>query len=164
MKLIIVCKAASVATPSPISCKVWVRGTTHYSFQEEKPPKQVPSMVSSDTSKQHQTPKVLRKLANVLQKNLEGVPQIVLKMENMGKSCRRHVDVFALAMGDPGRARAKILAAEFVTSFCLSVTTSWSLPHGPYLQTDVMLWCCKLHLKTSQWFSMSNTTLTSRVL
>ena len=24
--------------------------------------------------------------------------------------------------------------AEFVTSFCLSVTTSWSLPHGPYLE------------------------------
>ncbi len=109
-----------------------------------------------------------------------------LKIENAGKSCRRHVDVFALAMGDPGRARAKILAAldlrridmlfslnteeaaEFVTSFCLSVTTSWSLPHGPYLQTDVMVSCIWKLLNNSQcptYHSLSRcTTLTTRVL
>ena len=65
--------------------------------------------------------------------------------------------LLAFAIGDPGRANVKILvastsvifsrhcqvrkgrtvpeeAAEFVTSLCLSVTTSWSLPHGPYLE------------------------------
>ena len=114
-----------------------------YSLQEEKPPKQVCKAWFHQTQAnniKHQ--KSSANLQMCCKRTWKVCPKSSKKMKNMGKSCRRHVDVFALAMGDPGRARAKILAAEFVTSFCLSVTTSWSLPHGPYLQTDVMLWCC----------------------
>ena len=163
MKFIIICKAASVATPSPISCKVWVRGTTHYSLQEEKPPKQVCKAWFHQT--QANNVKHQKSSAN-LQMCCKRTWKVCSKSSKKRKTWEKAVEDMSMCL--PWLwATLVVPGPRFSRPNSSRVFVSrWPRAgHFHMVRTCRRTWCCDvvLHLKTSKWFSMSNTTLTGRV-